>query len=413
MKTALRLALALTLTQLTANAQNLISNPGFETNTLKRQAEEINTVNISGWRQGAGSTADIYTTKNKPSGSTYVPPTPRTGNSMAHIISGPGENWVEFITTDLTAPTVPGKTYYCEAWVKLVDGCTQGSNNLGFFFATADYMRPPGNCRKETPQVRPGIFVTDCKVWTKISGTFTADKVYSSITFGNFFNGEQKFINVDTNLPAPSYRCRYYVDDITVRCGLLTATGDSVVNIGATATLIASGGKEYRWVDIRNPNVVLSTSATLKVPLSKKTTFRVSSDGDHAEVTVNVRKTTPAYTETINGRKVRKGRNVIVHHEEIIIQVHDKNEIDGDSIALYYGDSLLAQHVSLGKRKQSFTIKVDKYTPRQLILYAENLGSVPPNTAALTIKDGRDTTDVVLGSDFKFCDSVLLTYKED
>lgn len=413
MKTALRLTIALTLTQLTANAQNLVPNPGFENNTLKRHAEEINAVNISGWRQGAGSTADIYTTKNKPTGSSYVSPVPRTGNAMAHIISGPGENWVEFITADLTTPTVPGKSYYCEAWVKLVDGCTQGSNNLGFFFATADYIKPPGNCRKETPQVCPGNFVINSKGWTKISGIFTADKVYSSITFGNFFNGNQKFIKVDTNLPATSYRCRYYVDDVSVRCGILSVSGDSVVNIGATATLVATGGKDYTWVDIRNPKVILATTATLKIPLSKKTTFSVSSDGDAIEITVDVRKTMPAYTESINGRKVRKGRNVIVHHEEIVIQVHDKNEIDGDSIALYYGDSLVAQHVSLGKRKQSFTIKVDKHIPRQLILYAENLGSVPPNTAALTIKDGRDTTDVVLGSDFKFCDSVLLTYKEE
>lgn len=413
MKTALRLALALTLLQLTANAQNLVPNPGFENNSLKRFAEEINTTNIPGWRQGAGSTADIYTTKVRNPNTDFKTPIPRTGNSMAHIISGPANSWVEFITADLTSPLQPGKTYYCEAWVKLVDGCNQSGNGLGFFFAPAGYVRPPGNCRTETPQVRPGVFAGDTKNWTRISGTFTADKEYTSITFGNFFDGSQSFQTIDSLKPNSTYRCRYYVDDIVVRYGNLTVTGDSIVNIGATATLIAEGGKTYSWVDTRNPNVVLGTSSVLKVPLSKKTTFRVTSDGDQLEITVNVRKTMPAYTESINGRKVRKGRNVIVHHEEIVIQVHDKNEVDGDSIALYYGDSLVTQHVSLGKRKQSFTIKVDKYTPRQLILYAENLGSVPPNTAALTIKDGRDTTDVVLGSDFKFCDSVLLTYKED
>jgi hypothetical protein len=413
MKTMLSFSMALTVAAINVNAQNLVPNPGFETNTLHRSLEEINTTNVSGWRQGAGSTADIFTTKIKSAASGYVPPAPRSGNSMAHIISGPANNWVEFITADLIKPTEIGKTYYCEAWVKLVDGCNQASNGLGFFFATADYNRIPGNCRTETPQVRPGVFVSDNKNWTRISGTFIADKVYTSITFGNFFNGQQQFHVIDSLKANSSYRCRYYVDDITVRSGGLTVSGDSVVNIGATATLVAKGGTSYSWVDIRNPKVVLATTAELKIPLSKKTTFRVSSNGDQLEITVDVRKTMPAYTESINGRKVRKGRNVIVHHEEIVIQVHDKNEIDGDSIALYYGDSLVAQHVSLGKRKQSFTIKVDKHTPRQLILYAENLGSVPPNTAALTIKDGRDTTDVVLGSDFKFCDSVLLTYKEE
>jgi hypothetical protein len=102
-----------------------------------------------------------------------------------------------------------------------------------------------------------------------------------------------------------------------------------------------------------------------------------------------------------------------VHSDEIIVSVHDKNEIDGDSISLYYGDSLIVEHLALTKKKQSFTIKVDKNYPRQIILYAENLGSIPPNTAELTIKDGKETTDIVLGSDFKWCDSIMILYKKE
>ena len=63
------------------------------------------------------------------------------------------------------------------------------------------------------------------------------------------------------------------------------------------------------------------------------------SGGDAAHIKVNGRKPASAYMAELNGRKVRKGRNITVASEEITIQVYDKNENDGDCISLHYGDS--------------------------------------------------------------------------
>jgi hypothetical protein len=38
---------------------------------------------------------------------------------------------------------------------------------------------------------------------------------------------------------------------------------------------------------------------------------------------------------------------------------------------------------------------------------------MPPNTASVSIRDGKKTIELVLSSDLKNCDSVLIVYKED
>lgn len=418
MRKAIVFSLFATLSSLTIEAQiNLVPNPGFEeyimvpcnymsNGDMERQVKD--------WHQGAGSTADVFSTLAS-EGCAMNPglQQPHSGSNMAHMISGSSTSWIEYVSATLQQPLVKGKKYYCEAYVLLLNRSGTGTNNLGFRFGTGECVPAAMNWRTEEPQVKCDGFIFGKENWTKISGYFIADQAYTTVTFGNFITANTKFQAIPGST-YPNGDCRYFVDDIVVQGeGTLVATGDSIVNVGATATLIASGGKSYTWVDVRNPKVVLGTNAELKIPVTHRTTFRVSDGNDFVEIIVDVRKPKITYIDQLEGRKVRKGRTVVVHHEEITIQVHDKNEIDGDSIALYYGDSLVVEHVALTKKKQSFTLKIDKENPTQLILYAENLGSVPPNTAALTIKDGKESTDIVLGSDFKYCDSVMLQYKDD
>lgn len=426
MKNALRICIALFATATLLPAQNLVPNPGFETILhVPCECQQTGDMekNVGNWHQGAASTADIMHTDAGPN--CYANPKansynfgsqpPHTGKAMAVLICGVDPGWIEYVGTTLTKPMVIGQRYYVEAYVSLGNKCGQASSNLGFFFGTGEYQPASGYSRVETPQVICTRVIDNDTVWNKIGGYFTADKAYTTVTIGNFMLESTTFVAVkSTGAENMSDRSCYFIDDVVVRsAGDLTATGDSVVNVGAKATLIAKGGKNYSWVDIRQPKVVLGTDAELKIPVMKKTTYRVSSGDDAAEVTVDVRKAGPVYTQTLNGRKVRKGRTVYVSHEEITVSLHDKNEVDGDSISMYYGDSLVCEHVALTKKKQSFKIRVDKTYPKQLILYAENLGSVPPNTAELTVKDGKNSTQIVLGSDFKWCDSILLVYKED
>jgi hypothetical protein len=93
--------------------------------------------------------------------------------------------------------------------------------------------------------------------------------------------------------------------------------------------------------------------------------------------------------------------------------VYDNNKIDGDSISLYYGDSCIVSNLKLTGKKKNFVLTIDKENPKQLILYAVNLGAMPPNTAACIIGDGKNEINVVLSSDLKSCGAVMLIYDGD
>ncbi len=67
----------------------------------------------------------------------------------------------------------------------------------------------------------------------------------------------------------------------------------------------------------------------------------------------------------------------------------DDAEIDGDIVSLYHNNQLVLSHKTLGKEVISFTLKADKqHAHHEFILVAENLGSIPPNTALMRVRAG-------------------------
>lgn len=415
-------------------AQNLVSNPGFEKYSQVPCGCMQGSLSayVSDWENaGAGtpdfmctdSDAECYASTNSNHWDSYGHETPHGGKCMGMIMTtGHNGTYREYLGTTFIKPLTKGERYYVEFFVTLGDFCGAATNNIGMLFKTGDFRSGGQMIITGTPQVNTTTIIDQTSGWYKVSGSFVAEEAYTHCIIGNFSTKENT--QVKTMPRAEEYEsphtyrdgmAAYYIDDFMVRPAQfnLKVNGDTIVNIGTTATLLASGGTTYTWADAERPDVIIGGGEELKVTMNKKRTFHVYSEGDTATITVNIRKPASAYMSDLNGRKVRKGRNIEVHSEEITIQVYDKNEIDGDSISLYYGDSLIVQHLALVKKKVSFTIRVDKSKPRQIVLFAENQGSVPPNTACVIIKDGRNSTEVVLQSDFKYCDSIMLTYKDE
>lgn len=417
-----------------AGSQNLIPNPGFEQYSqvpcgcMQGSLASY----VTGWENAGGGTPDFICTESAPEcyastqsnhWDSYGYEQPHSGKGMGMIMtSGHNGTYREYLGVTLTQPLVKGNKYYAEFYVTLGDYCGTATNNLGMLFRTGAFRSVSDYIITGTPQINHTAVIDQTKGWVKVSGFFTAEENYTHVLVGNFFTKEQTLTKTipeaESYVSPHTYRigmAAYYIDDFMLKTAEvnLVVSGDTLVNTGTTATLLASGGTTYTWADSERPDVIIGGGEELKVTMNKKRSFFVYSGGDTAMITVNVRKPASAYMSELNGRKVRKGRNIEIHSDEVIIQVYDKNEVDGDSISLYYGDSLIVSNLALTHKKVSFTIKVDKSKPRQIVLFAENQGSVPPNTACIIIKDGRNSTDVVLQSDFKYCDSVMLTYKDE
>lgn len=101
-----------------------------------------------------------------------------------------------------------------------------------------------------------------------------------------------------------------------------------------------------------------------------------------------------------------KDREVIVKSEievvnkSITIEYWDRYNFDGDSISLFLNDKPVLENVLLTKTKESVTVVLQNGV-NYLVLHAINLGTEPPNTASITIKDGKKIQNIMLYSDLQ------------
>lgn len=99
-------------------------------------------------------------------------------------------------------------------------------------------------------------------------------------------------------------------------------------------------------------------------------------------------------------RRKRTLQQVIpVSGEIVALRFYDNAQIDGDSIAIFLNNVLLFKHVRL--TDQPYTVKInvnDLQDDNELVMVAENLGSIPPNTALMVVEVGGKTFDAHLYS---------------
>jgi hypothetical protein len=103
-----------------------------------------------------------------------------------------------------------------------------------------------------------------------------------------------------------------------------------------------------------------------------------------------VQKKAPVKVVELEKRPSELMKQVVVEHDSLTVTLYDNGEVDGDSVTLIYNDNVLATHLRLSTQPKTFRIKIAPGADarNELIMYAENLGSIPPNTALMVIYDG-------------------------
>lgn len=78
-----------------------------------------------------------------------------------------------------------------------------------------------------------------------------------------------------------------------------------------------------------------------------------------------------------------------IKEKEITVKIYDNGEIDDDTISVYLDDKVVLSHKRLTAAPLTLTLKMDDSNPEHvLVLVAENLGRIPPNTSLMIIQDG-------------------------
>ncbi len=100
-------------------------------------------------------------------------------------------------------------------------------------------------------------------------------------------------------------------------------------------------------------------------------------------------------------RSTKEAQVLQVKSSKIKVDIYDDGDIDNDIVSVYFNKALVVANKSLTAKAYSFTVDLAEGKPNELVLYADNLGSIPPNTALMIITDGSNRYEVRLSADLK------------
>ncbi len=109
---------------------------------------------------------------------------------------------------------------------------------------------------------------------------------------------------------------------------------------------------------------------------------------------------------------VKETGTIEVKSRKLTISVWDYNTIDGDIISLKLGPDWLITHYQLTGDKYVIQTTLIGFA-QDLVLYAHNVGMVPPNTAAISVYDGLTTQRVSLESNMESSEAIKIAFTGD
>lgn len=92
-------------------------------------------------------------------------------------------------------------------------------------------------------------------------------------------------------------------------------------------------------------------------------------------------------------------KQIITVETELNIELYDNGEIDGDTVSIYHNNELVVSRAGISTRPVTLKLKVDKKNPHhELVMVADNLGRIPPNTSLMIITAGKKRYEVFISS---------------
>ena len=122
----------------------------------------------------------------------------------------------------------------------------------------------------------------------------------------------------------------------------------------------------------------------------------------------------PKAAADISSRKIETVNSVEIKNDSLLLTLYDNGEIDGDTVSVLLNGKVIMPMQGLTANGISKTVYL---TPEMgdsisLIMYAENLGSIPPNTGLLIVYDGNVRHEIRFSGDLQKNSAIILKRKK-
>lgn len=171
-----------------------------------------------------------------------------------------------------------------------------------------------------------------------------------------------------------------------------------------------------------SPPVSNPTQQTAESPSSKsREEESVKSSGGGSSATANNPKNTvseqPIKKESVPRVLVDREndlvKTIVTDKQDIRIDLYDNGTIDNDTISVYHNNRLVVRSQRLNFTPISFTIHSEPgETHHEIVVVADNLGDIPPNTALMVVTSGgKERVEIFLASSEKKNAKVVIDYQ--
>ncbi|HVM88162.1 MAG TPA: hypothetical protein VMT76_08225 [Puia sp.] len=108
-------------------------------------------------------------------------------------------------------------------------------------------------------------------------------------------------------------------------------------------------------------------------------------------------------------RKTEVIRSIDFKSDSLVLILYDNGIVDGDTVSVVLNNKVIIPKQGLSEKACRKVIKItpDLGDSLQLVMYAENLGSIPPNTGLLIVEDGTDRQEIRFEGDMKKSSAVV------
>jgi hypothetical protein len=109
---------------------------------------------------------------------------------------------------------------------------------------------------------------------------------------------------------------------------------------------------------------------------------------------------TPTAAVDLSKRKVETIQSLYFKSDSLSLTLYDNGEVDGDTVSVILNGNVIMPKVGLSTNAVKKTVYTDAIGDSiQLVMYAESLGSLPPNTGLLIVYDGTDRYEIRFSGD--------------
>lgn len=116
----------------------------------------------------------------------------------------------------------------------------------------------------------------------------------------------------------------------------------------------------------------------------------------------------------IEKRVTKADQSFYFESDSLVLTLYDNGEVDGDTVTVLMNGGIIFSKVGLTTKPNTKTVYITSNMDSvKLVMYAESLGEIPPNTGLLIVNDGDKRYDVRFSADLKTNAGIVLRRRKN